>query len=113
MEILGSIQTQSEELEERARMQKEMRDFISRLQRSRHWKSERVAYKVNFSRSLLGKKVDALIEFRAAGEETWYARANGPGEWKAFCKAMLSLKQIVTEMEIREESHARDNGDVA
>jgi hypothetical protein len=54
--------------------------------------------------------VDSLIEFRAAGEETWYARANGLDPWKAFCRAMLSLKQIVTELEMREESHAKDDG---
>lgn len=114
MEILGSIQGENLAAAERERMQREMRDFISRLQKKRDWQSERVAYKVHFSRALLGKKVDALVEFRAAGEETWYARANGVDAWKAFCQAMLSLKQIVTEIEMREESHAKkDDGDAA
>lgn len=111
MEILGSIQGEDMELTDRERMQREMRGFIGKLQRAREWKSERIAYKVHFSRSLLGHKVDSLIEFRAAGEETWYARANGADAWKAFCRAMLSLKQIVTEMDMREESHAKDDGD--
>jgi ribosome-associated translation inhibitor RaiA len=113
MEILGSIQGEDVEVTERERMQREMRGFIGKLQKTRGWKSERIAYKVHFSRPLLGRKVDSLIEFRAAGEETWYARANGADAWKAFCRAMVSLKQIVTEMEMREESHAKDDGDIA
>ena len=113
MEILGSIQGESMEIAERERMQKRMREFISKLQHRREWRAERIAYKVHFSRPLIGKKVDCLLEFRAAGEETWYARANGLDPWRSFCRSMESLNQMVTEMEMREESHAKDDGDAA
>jgi hypothetical protein len=113
MEILGSIQGDSMEIPERERMQRQMRDLIARLERVRSWNEERVAYKVHFSRPLFGTRVDSLIEFRAGGQESWYARANGGDPWKAFCKAMGSLKQIVTEIEMREEKNEKNGGDAA
>lgn len=113
VEILGSIQGENMEIAERERMQRLMRDFIARLQKGRDWKEERVAYKVHFSKPFFGSKVDSLIEFRAGGREAWYARANGGDPWKAFCRAMGSLKQIVTEMEMREIGDAKDDGDAA
>ncbi|HEY8280531.1 MAG TPA: hypothetical protein VIH99_12955 [Bdellovibrionota bacterium] len=103
MEILGSIQGENVAIEGREKMQRQMRDFISRLQKGDRWNSGNVLYKVHFWRPFFGAKVDSLIEFRADGQEAWFARANGPDPWKAFCRAMGSLKQIVTEMEMREE----------
>lgn len=114
MEILGSIQGENMEIVERERMQRQMRDFIARLQKGRGWQTSRVAYKINFSRPMQGAKVDSLIEFRADDQEAWYARANGVDPWKAFNKAMGSLTQLATEMEMREDGHATtDNGDAA
>lgn len=106
MEILGSIQGEGMEIQERDRMQRLMRDFIGGLQKSCHWPVDRIAYRVNFSRPLFGSQVDSLIEFRAADQETWYARANGADPWRAFCRAMGSLKQLVTETEMRGGVHA-------
>lgn len=114
MEILGSIQGENVVVDEREKMQKQMRDFIARLQKGRRWETGNVIYKVHFWRPLLGTKVDSLIEFRAEGQEAWFARACGPDSWKAFCKAMESLKQIVTEMEMREEgASANDDSGAA
>jgi hypothetical protein len=113
MEILGTIQGESMEIVERERMQRQMRDFISRLQGVRDWNEDRIAYKVHFSRPLFGAKVDSLIEFRAGGQEAWYARANGTDPWRAFSRAMESLKQIVTEMEMRKNGNAKNDGDAA
>lgn len=113
MEILGTIQGEGMEIPERERMQRQMRDFISRLQSSQDWKEDRVAYKVHFSRSLLGSKTDALIEFRAGSKEAWYARANGADPWRSFCRAMDSLKQMVTEMEMRKNADAKNDGSAA
>lgn len=106
MEILGSIQAEGMEIHERDRMQRLMRDFISSLEKGCHWPVDRIAYKVHFSRPLFGTKVDSLIEFRAADLESWYARANGTDPWRAFCRAMGSLKQLVTEIEMRGGVHA-------
>ena len=113
MEILGSIQGEEMEIAERERMQRQMREFISELQTSREWVEERIAYKVHFTRPLFGSKVDSLIEFRAGDREAWYARANGLDPWKAFCRAMASLKQIVTELEMRQKSELKGDGDAA
>jgi hypothetical protein len=103
MEILGSIQSENVAVEGQEKMQRQMRHFIARLQKGRSWENGNVAYKIFFWRSVFGAKVDSLIEFRADGREAWFARANGADSWKAFCRAMASLKQIVTEMEMREE----------
>lgn len=106
MEILGSIQSENVVVAERERVQRLMRDFISRLETERPWAVSSVAYKVHFSRPLFGGKVDCLVEFRAGAQESWYARANGQDPWRAFCRAMESLKQVVIEMSLREESNA-------
>ncbi|MGZ3650297.1 MAG: hypothetical protein ACXVB9_17900 [Bdellovibrionota bacterium] len=103
MEILGSIQSEGVVVEEREKMQRKMRDFISRIQRGRRWETGNIVYKVFFWKPLFGAKVDSLIEFRSDGREAWFARANGPDPWKSFCRALGSLKQIVLEMELREE----------
>jgi hypothetical protein len=106
MEISGSIQSENVVLEDREKMQKLMRDFISGLRKSRHWDVESIAYKVHFWRPFFGAKVDSLIEFKSGtqeAQEAWYARANGPDPWRSFCRALTSLKQIVTEMDIRED----------
>ncbi|RYZ99556.1 MAG: hypothetical protein EOP11_19315 [Proteobacteria bacterium] len=108
MEILGSIQSENVVVLERERMQRLMRDFIGRLRHDRRWDTENVAYRVHFSRPFFGGKVNSLIEFRAGGQEAWYARANGADPWKAFCRAMGSLKQIVMEMDLREDANAKD-----
>ncbi|RZA07461.1 MAG: hypothetical protein EOP11_07610 [Proteobacteria bacterium] len=108
MEILGSIQSENVVVLERERMQRLMRDFIGRLQHDRRWDTENIAYRVHFSRPFFGGKVNSLIEFRAGGQEAWYARANGADPWKAFCRAMGSLKQIVMEMDLREDANAKD-----
>ena len=114
MEILGSIQSEGVVIEEREKMQKQMRNFIARVQKGRRWEAENVAYKVHFWRSFLGTKVDSLIEFRIEGQEAWFARANGVDSWKSFHQALESLKQIVTEMEMREESsNANDDSGAA
>ena len=110
MEILGSIQSENVIVQERERMQRLMRDFVSRLRKERTWGGENVAYRVHFSRPFFGGKVNSLIEFRAGAEEAWYARANGADPWKAFCRAMGSLKQLVTEMDLREDGHAKNDG---
>src|SRR4051812_41696200 len=111
MEILGSIQSENVVVEEREKMQKQMREFIGRLQKGRRWEAGNVSYKVHFWRPFFGAKVDSLIEFRADGQEAWFARANGADSWKSFCRAMASLRQIVTEMEMREEGvNANDDG---
>ena len=111
MEILGSIQSENVVIEGREKMQKQMRDFIARLQKGQGWGVSQVSYKVHFWRPHFGAKVDSLIEFRAEGHEAWFARANGPEPWKAFCKAMACLKQIVTEIEMREGgANADDSG---
>lgn len=103
LEILGSIQSENVLIEDREKMQRLMRDFISTLQRDERWDADNVSYKVHFWRPFFGSKVDSLIEFRTMGHEAWFARANGQDSWKAFCKALGSLKQIVTEMELRED----------
>jgi hypothetical protein len=108
MEILGSIQSDNVIVQERERMQRLMREFIGNLRADRHWISDNIAYRVHFSRPFFGGKVNSLIEFRAGGQEAWYARANGADPWKAFCRAMASLKQIVTEMDLREKEDAKN-----
>jgi hypothetical protein len=113
VEILGSIQGENMEIAERERMQRLMRDFITHLQGLRRWEESRIAYKVHFSRPFFGSKVDSLVEFRIGGKEAWYARANGADPWRAFCRAMSSLKQMVTEMEMRGSLNAKGDGDAA
>jgi hypothetical protein len=112
MEILGSIQSEGVPIEEREKMQRHMRDFISRVQKGRRWEAGNVVYKVHFWKPMFSAKVDSLIEFRADGHEAWYARANGADAWKSFTRAMASLRQILTEMEMREEgiNAQNDNG---
>lgn len=102
MEIMGSIQGENMVISEREKMQKLMRDFIGVLRMQLDLNE--VAYKVHFWRPFLGAKVDSLIEFRADGQEAWYARANGADTWRAFSRALGSLKQMVMEIEIREDS---------
>jgi hypothetical protein len=114
MEILGSIQSEGVVVEEREKMQKQMRDFIARIQKGRRWETGNIVYKVHFWRPMFSPKVDSLIEFRAEGREAWFARANGPDSWKSFCRALGSLKQIVIEMEMREEgTNAHDDNGAA
>jgi hypothetical protein len=114
MEILGSIQSEGVLVEERDKMQRQMRDFIASLHKGRRWETGNVSYKVHFWKPLFGSKVDTLIEFRAEGQESWFARANGGDPWKSFSRAMASLKQIVTEMEMREEgANAHDDNGAA
>ena len=111
MEILGSIQSDNVNVGERGRMQKQMREFISGLQGE--WPDElnEVAYKIYFWRPFFGAKIDSTIEFRTGVQDAWFARANGPDPWRAFNKALASLKQIIIEMELREDgSDARDTG---
>jgi hypothetical protein len=103
MEILGSIQCEGVEVLEREKMQRCMRDFIARIHKGRRWETRDVVYKIHFWKPLFSSKIDSLIEFRAEGREAWFARANGPDSWKSFFRALSSLKQIVTEMEMREE----------
>lgn len=110
MEILGSIQSENVVVEDREKMQRQMREFIRRLQKGQSWAGGNVSYKVHFWRPHFSSKVDSLIEFRTEGQEAWFARANGPDSWKAFCKAMGSLKQLVDEMDMREGGgNATDN----
>ena len=114
MEILGSIQSEGVPVEDREKMQRHMRDFIGRVQKGRRWEAGNVVYKVHFWKPLFSAKVDSLIEFRADGQEAWFARANGPDAWRSFARAMASLKQIVTEMEMREETgNVRDDNGAA
>ena len=70
-----------------------------------------VVYKVLFWKPIFGSKVDSLIEFRADGQETWFARANGADCWKSFARAMAILRQILTEIEMREEEGLNVQGD--
>lgn len=109
MEILGSIQGENVAVEGREKMQRQMRDLIRRLHGSRSWEGGNVSYKVHFWRPAFGTRVDSLIEFRADGRETWFARANGPDSWRSFCRAVSSLRQILTEMEMREEGAVDDD----
>lgn len=104
MEILGSIQSEGIVVEDREKMQRQMREFIARVQKGQRQAVGNIVYKVFFWRPLFGAKVDSLIEFRTEGREAWFARANGADPWKSFTRALGSLKQIVTEMELREES---------
>lgn len=114
MEILGSIQSEGVVVEEREKMQRQMRDFIGRVRKGRRWEAPNIIYKVHFWKPLFGSKVDSLIEFRADGHESWFARANGADSWKSFSRALASLKQIVTEIEMREEStNAQDDNGAA
>ncbi len=114
MEILGSIQSDGVEVGEREKMQRHMRDFIARVHKGRRWETRNVVYKVHFWKPIFSSKVDSLIEFRADGYEAWYARANGADSWKSFFRALASLKQIVTEMEMREEgANAHDDNGAA
>lgn len=115
MEILGSIQSDGVAVEDREKMQRQMRDFIARVHKGHRWEGGNVTYKVHFWKPLFSAKVDSLIEFRAdPGQESWFARANGADPWKSFQRAMASLKQIVTEMEMREEgANAHDDNGAA
>ena len=103
MEILGSIQSEGVVVEDREKMQRLMRDFIARVQKGERTIASSVVYKIFFWKPSFGSKVDSLIEFRTEGQDAWFARANGSDPWKSFCRALGSLKQIVTEMELREE----------
>ena len=114
MEILGSIQSEGVLIEDREKMQRQMRDFIARLHKGHRWEGGNVVYKVHFWKPMFGSKVDALIEFRSEGREAWFARANGTDSWKSFSRALGSLKQIVVEMEMREEApNANDDNGAA
>jgi hypothetical protein len=114
LEILGSIQSEGVPVVDRDKMQRQLREFLLRVQGGQGWSSGNVIYKVHFWKPLFGTKVDALIEFRADGHDAWFARANGADAGKAFSRAMASLKQIVTELEMREESaNVQDNDGAA
>jgi hypothetical protein len=104
MEILGSIQSEGVLIEDRDKMQRQMREFIARVQKGERSDAGSVVYKIFFSKPLFSGAVDSLIEFRSQGQDAWFARANGSDPWKSFSRALGSLKQIVTEMELREES---------
>jgi hypothetical protein len=103
MEILGSIQSEGVVVEDREKMQRQMREFITRLQKSERRGADTIVYKVFFWKPLFGAKVDSLIEFRTEGRDAWFARANGTDSWKSFTRALGSLRQIVAEMELRED----------
>lgn len=103
MQISGSIQSENVEVAERERMQRLMRDFIAGLQKTLPRDLTEVSYKVRFWRPFFGAKIDAVIEFRAGPQDAWYARANGADPWRAFTRALGNLKQIILEMEIRED----------
>jgi len=103
MQISGSIQSENVEVGERERMQRMMREFIAGLQRTLSRDLSEVGYKVRFWRPFFGAKIDSVIEFRAGPHDAWYARANGADPWRAFSRALANLKQIILEMEIRED----------
>jgi hypothetical protein len=114
MEIMGSIQSENVNVGERERIQRQMREFIGGLQVEWPREMKEVAYKIHFWRPFFGSKVDSVIEFRTGLQDAWFARANGPDPWRAFSKALGSLKQIIIEMELREDkSNVRDNGSPA
>lgn len=107
---MGSIQGESIGSSERERMQRMMREFIGAMKAELPQGMKEIAYKVHFWRPLAGARIDSLIELRAAGQDSWYARANGPDPWRSFCRALGSLKQILVEMELREDgNHASRN----
>lgn len=109
MEILGSIQGENVAISDRDRMQRQMREFIGDLPPEQASELAQFrgsyAYKVHFWRPFFGSKVDSLIEFRAGDHDAWYARANGADAWRAFSRALGSLRQLVLEIDIREDGN--------
>ncbi len=97
----------------RERMQRRMRDLISKVQRNSEINVGKVAYKVHFSKPVFSQKIDCLIEFKMSDRDIWYARANGVDTWRSFCRAWASLRQLVTEIDMKEEKHAKEDGDAA
>ncbi len=111
MDVLGSIQSDNVALPEREKVQRLMRDFIGGLRQEQGWDNASLSYRIHFWRPFFGSKIDALLEFRIGEKDAWFARANGASPWKAFCRALASMKQIITEMDLREDGvNAKHSG---